>query len=168
MNRRTLEVKGWVNFPTHLPSSGEGGCVVKLFVPAALNLEWEQCCGATCLDILSECLIGSDQKDAASWKLPLTGPVAYKIYERCTQAVENYYFPGCNNREVEPSYEKFLSRPAYAVVVLGTTGWSPPTPDDGRTWICRFEDLTDQGKDLYTSLWRLYGIKPHILTFLDT
>lgn len=61
------------------------------------------------------------------------------------------------------------SKDYLACLLIGTTGWSGWNEVYGKYWHCNYEDLSEQGKELYKSLQRLYPSHVlSILTFLDT
>lgn len=67
------------------------------------------------------------------------------------------FFAPCRHGKVSPY--------CLCVMTLGSTGWS-----DGE-WICRYEDLTQEGKALYDLVRKLYdkpGCQLILQTYLDT
>ena len=143
---------------------------VVLFVPDVDGSdglsEWCQCCGPNAHMILSECFLGSDLMPVEPVDYP-TKPEEFEAYEDKIYKPERFYFPNVQDRNLG-GYERYLSRHALAVVNIGSTGWSGWVEETESCWRCSFEDLTMLGKELYNNLWRLYGVRPHILTFLDT
>lgn len=140
---------------------------VVLFVPMDDVVDgWSQCCGPNAYMVLSECFKASDcMPDQTPKEFPTT-PEGFDEYDKKSRAVEVFYFPKSDDSSIK-GYERYLSQEALSIVTIGTTGWSGYSDENGY-WSCGFNDLTLQGKELYSLLWRLHGIKPHILTFLDT
>ncbi|MFF9265794.1 hypothetical protein [Streptomyces longwoodensis] len=62
-----------------------------------------------------------------------------------------------------------LSLPLRAAVLLGSTDLAPVwATGTGGYWEPTADDLTPDGRALYDLLARIYGARPHIITFLDT
>ena len=168
-------MSGWVNFPVYRhKSTGEGGMFVVLFVPDVSGSDglsgWSQCCGPNAYMILGECFIGSDVMPAeVGWKDYPKNHKDLDAWEAKHYKPKRFYFPNADTRNKRMNgYEKYLSQHALAVVNIGSTGWSGWNEETDSCWRCSFDDLTMLGKELYNNLWRLYGVRPHILTFLDT
>jgi hypothetical protein len=163
-NRRNPDAKvGFVNFPREIhPSTGEGGCFVRLVVldPTLTSLDkFIPCCGGYNGFFYDETFLGDDVLDRTYPSDDEPDKVYFeKLNERSKRHAkcEKRYFP----REGDMKYysEEFL-----AVLTIGATGWS------SSDWVCKFEDLTLEGKELYSSLEKLYpGCEIRLLTFLDT
>lgn len=87
--------------------------------------------------------------------------------------VEGLLFPMMDDVESIRDAEGFLySMPLLASLTLGTTGgsWYQQDADSTRNpyWLCRVEDLTDEGRELVRLLRRLYTRPVWLLTWLDT
>ena len=142
MNRRSNAISGWVNFPVDSEdwkNTMEGGMTVKLVVPVPLEDNWSQCCEVFATEPLANVLAASDSI------LDNTDP-------------DYHYYSGDSPSGMIP---------CYAIVTIGSTGWSGYNASKGY-WKCQLEDLTEDGKHLYHRLHDLYNVKPHILTYLDT
>lgn len=144
--------------------------VVKLVVaePVSKVHSWAMCAGAEVVNLLSEPLLHDDQL------APPDPPVEYKSLEDMERADaemhawEERHFPNLYAKDAD-AYQRYLSQPYLAALVLGTTGWSGKHVATGELWHCTVNDLTEEGKTLYESLQRLYpGCTLHLLTFLDT
>lgn len=61
-----------------------------------------------------------------------------------------------------------LSAGVLAAMQLGSSQFSLWSDEQGRYWTASKDDLTPAGTVLYDSLASAYGIKPLLLTFLDT
>lgn len=70
---------------------------------------------------------------------------------------DHKYFPNLDGPK--PEYE---SIPVLMAMTIGATGWS-------NQWVCTFDDLTQEGKELVEMAKRLYpNGDVRLLTFLDT
>lgn len=176
MNRRNANSRsGWVNFPVDNPSytnSREGGMVVKMVVVAPLTQhadepEFAQCCGAMVHDQLTEILVGDDMRPQPIWSA--TEQFSYDQivqYDIDMKKWKEYHYPFT---EVKESPHEFQSIPYLASVVIASTGWSGWNTITESSWHCTFNDLTDDGKAMYSMFQKLYpGATIHLLTFLDT
>ena len=141
MNRRSNEVMGYVNFPVDSDdwkNTMEGGMTVKIIVPVPLEDKFSQCCKSEATEFEPDVLVGSD-----------VGLERKDYYN-------SYFLP------------RFINlKPCYAIVTIGSTGWSGYNDSKGY-WKCTYKDLLPDGKALYDSLQKLYNVRPHILTYLDT
>lgn len=163
MNRRSLDKEGWVNFPTHLPNSGEGGMLVKLWVLDRRDTDaaYGVCTGVGVFDVITESFLGTDKSP----------PPSSDFYENHEQ-----YSPE-ELRKLDDEHQKMYEQWAdsfydkdtgnvgflLASIVLGSTGWS------NSEFRCKPEDLTEEGKQLYNLMQRLYpDAELHLATFLDT
>lgn len=172
MMRRTTAVSGWVAFPVSDPAwqnSHEGGMVVKLVVCDERDEgRFEMCCGATVYDLLSEELVGDDQRPRPARVESYETLEDVRSEEAAYRAWRAYHFPREFDETVEGA-ERYMSRDYLAAMVLGTTGWSGWSETTGAPWTCRFEDLTEEGKGLYRQMQQLYpGCSIRLLTYLDT
>jgi hypothetical protein len=178
MNRKSTDVEGWVNFPVNDPvwkNTFEGGMLVKLVVcdNRDFDTQFGVCCGATVFDILSETFVGDDK--CSQPKAPIVDESDPEALLAALTAEQNAqeewaarHYPRHAYASVQ-GFERYTSRPYVAAMVIGSTGGSGSRVEDHETWVCTFEDLTDEGKALYRQLQKLYlGCDIHLLTFLDT
>jgi hypothetical protein len=168
MKRRSTATQGCVNFPIgnlRYESTNEGGMVVKLVVTddsEDFENTFQVCCGAYVYDMLTECLVGDDQR-------PVTKHPEDPILENNTYAEWlQYHYPNTINHDPE-----YFSRPYLCSIVLASTGWSGWDIDKAEYFYCTIDHLTQEGIDLYNHLYKLYkcdGVtrRIHLLTFLDT
>ena len=173
MNRRSTDKNGVVNFPVDDPSwhnSREGGMFVKLVVcdDREFDEQYGICCGVHVYDFLSETLIGDDVRPRPETiRIDDNDPDFLSKsdhFDRLQAEWEEYHFPHMNDAK-KP---KYYSRTYLCSMILGSTGWSG-FRDDGKQWICFYDDLTEEGKLLYNQVIQLYpGCTLHLLTFLDT
>lgn len=180
MQRKKLVKVGYVNFPFDHPeykNSGEGGMVVKLVVcgkkplDGAYGESWSYgvCCGAGVTEVMAENLVGDDKRPSP--KEPLGKPRTYrqivksqKDWEKWTE----YHFPGLFDNEPAREYRRNLSVGYAAVILMGSTGWSGYSDKNG-SWVCKYSDLTADGKKLYNMVKKMYPKQElHLLTYLDT
>lgn len=176
--RKTNLVTGWVYFPVgspQWPSTGEGGMVVKLVVVDRADADpsitgFGVCSGAYVSDILSEGLVGDDRRPKPASPQVFESAEAVMQDMRNHQEWEAYHFPQLHDSSASGlTAEKYISRPYLAALVLGSTGWSGVNKDTHDLWQCSFEDLTEEGKQLYRQMQVLYPSgELHLLTFLDT
>jgi hypothetical protein len=160
---RIKKTKGFVNFPTHLESTREGGMYVRLVV---LDTEgdknwkhkWMSCCGGKQTCSIDNVFIGDDLTDLS---LPLEEDTfSWELREDYLNRIKWKYFP---NLEDDLDPYQYDSRSFLAIVLIGSTEWSRSD------WVCTFDCLTDKGKELVESLKLLYtGCELRLLTFLDT
>lgn len=162
MQRRSQAVEGCVNFPVHQPSTNEGGMLVKLWVIDRQPFDdaYGMCCGVSVFDQASETFLGTDKEgfpdDSYVWTPGHTPEEFSRAHDKSaaeqTQWLEKF-FTGEHHEN---------SIPLLAAIVMGSTGWSGD-------FICKYEDLTDDGKAIYDSMAKLYPkAELHLLTFLDT
>lgn len=176
MKRRSNNKNGWVNFPVDDPSwhnTQEGGLFVKLVVcdDREYNDRFGICSGVFVHDRLSELLIADDKRPLPKSDFKKSD---FLNQEEYAAACENYYadlsrweeyhYPALNDKEERD----YTSRSYLAVIIMGSTGWSGYKADVG-LWNCTYNDLTEDGKNLYSSIQKLYpNCTLHLLTFLDT
>lgn len=167
---------GFVNFPT-VETTGEGGNFVRLVV-IDTNGDQEHmrrfipCEGGYISFQMDECFLGDDTTEE---KIKALGPspecdiegdggmIAINYHmdrvSRIITGIEERYFPNINKAD---SQRRYFSRNFLAVVMLGATGWSGH-------FRATYKDLTDEGKDLYNSIQKLYPeCELRLLSFLDT
>lgn len=173
LNRRSNAVHGFVNFPINdsaFKSTKEGGMFVKLVVLAKNDFETEQCCGCGVYDFLQESFVGSDHPLIENPHLIESDQERYEAFDKN----KKQYFPNCHDFEEKEYRQKKLAFlnimcPALSVTVIGSTGWSGWHEEEGKYWHCTYDDLTEDGKNLFESIRKLYPNNPiHLLTFLDT
>ena len=171
-NRRSLEVRGNVNFPvygTQYISSNEGGLFVRLVVEDP-TYSYMVCSGGYNSISMDENFIGDDKP---CWcQLCRTGEYTIECHNcsKFNETFPNYDLP---REESEKSNYleslRYESIPYLAVLTLGSTGWSGYDQDAGEMWTCTYDDLTDSGKALYDSLALAYPEAKLVLqTWLDT
>lgn len=163
MNRRSLDVEGCVKFPTHLPSSGEGGMLVKLWVIDRQDFEkaYGVCAGVNVADVVTESFLGTDRsqppKDDLYENYQEYSDVEFLAKDRAYREAHKTW------QESFYDYESGNVGGLLASVVLGSTGWS------NSEFLCTYEDLSAEGKVLYDCLTKLYpNAELHLATFLDT
>ena len=162
-NRRTNKVAGYVKFPvdsTEYVSTEEGGMFVRLVsVPSEdRDLKESVCCGGTAGIVHDEVFVGDDTTTSLE-KDDVTA--IHKI------AHEKAHFPNIDNETAEGSH-RYFSIEYNAVILMGSTGWSGSSDKDGY-WICKYDDLTEEGKRIYDSIKELYPHSQNCLqTWLDT
>lgn len=171
MSRRTTNQEGFVNFPTHLRNTNEGGTFVRLIVrEKEKNTEWMQCIGGYNFFFMDESYCGNDVDGSfiGNYTNPDEWQKKYLEFER-------NIFPNYANKETKIRTEKsygemgeFLSCYCLCVMTIGSTGWTG-VRENGDEWICGYDDLTQEGKKLYDSIKNLYeNCEILLLTFVDT
>ena len=135
---------GWVRWPTHLTSTGEGGMFVYAIVPSLDRDDpFEVCCGVASAELRRREVLVPEPGQGNN--------------------PERRWWPrGRGGSSVD----------LLAAVCLGSTGGSWYTGDlallNGRMWTATYADLTEEGQALVRALMDLYGRPVHLLTFLDT
>lgn len=172
MTQASVDVSGVVNFPVHSDewvNTREGGTVVKLVVcnRPGNDSSFTQCAGVGVFDYLCLVLVGDDKRPRPSAdrldNLAAVDAAVVAEYEW-----EAYHFPSNNNAEADARI-RLLSRDYLAVMVLGSTAWTGYHVTHGGEWLCRFQDLTEQGQAMYKMMEAQYpGCDIHLLTFIDT
>jgi hypothetical protein len=180
--RRSTQVKGFVNFPVHLPNGNEGGMFVRLVVvppeydyplleddedDTEAEIEYLKqkpvvCCGGLIQFHADECFYATDEADCTPWWEESLEQTVANAYGR--DKVELRHFPNLEDKQYQYSYsaDRYLSRLYLAVILMGSTGWN------GR-FRCTYDDLTDDGKALYDSVKKLHPTSTLVLqTWLDT
>jgi hypothetical protein len=166
-----------VNFPVDsVKSSGEGGMIVRLW--AEMGFEDEMCCGHTFRETISVCVVGEHTLITPTLDCYTNEPGwLYELEEREPLPWENP-----NQTAFKTSQWCEFSPSLVASVTLGATGWSgsyyssdgsemeiPGRAKDFVYWVCHFDDLTQEGKDVVHLMQRLYPMAViRIVTFLDT
>ena len=174
--RRSTQVRGFVKFPTHLENDKQGGMFVRLVVMPTINAPrldnnltedmWDYyrenkeivCTGGMSSFIYDEVFYGTDDKDWTSW-----WEQEGKLDEKRNRSIEEEHFPYINSKEEDmDSLQRYGSVQYLAVITMGSTGWS------GR-FRCTYDDLTDEGKELYNNIQKLDPTGKLVLqTGLDT
>jgi hypothetical protein len=133
-----------------MENTGEGGMFVRLVVE---DEDFMVCCGGTSYIIYDECFVGSD----------VTSDVSNEGFDAAIKLEEEYMFP-----HAEDVY-KNISTSYICCMTIASTGASYYDDDKERNWICTFDDLTDEGKELYKQIQQLYpkGVIT-LQTWLDT
>ncbi len=164
MQRRSQAVEGCVNFPIHQASTNEGGMLVKLWVIDRQEFDdaYGMCCGVAVWDKCSETFLGTDKEsfpsdthifDPETQHSPEKFNQLLNQHTEETNAWKNRFFTGAHHED---------SVPLMASIVMGSTGWSGD-------FICKYEDLTSDGKAIYDNMAKLYPkAELHLMTFLDT
>jgi hypothetical protein len=162
MKRRSKAVEGCVNFPIDNDSTNEGGMLVKLWVidRQAFDDAYGVCCGVSVFDHASETFLGTDKEgypdDSYVWTGDLTPEGFTKAHDQSIAEQKAWlekFFTGEHHE---------ASVPLLAAIVMGSTGWSGD-------FICRYDDLNEDGKSIYNSMQKLYPkAELHLMTFLDT
>lgn len=171
-NRRSLEVRGNVNFPvysTRYISSNEGGLFVRLVVEDP-NYSFMVCSGGYNPINMDESFIGDDQLCVCEFCRTGEYTMTCRDCVKFSDTFPNWDLP--QDKEEQSDYLKsirYYSIPYIAVVTLGSTGWSGYDNEGSGMWICTYEDLTDSGKALYDSMALAYPDSKLVLqTWLDT
>lgn len=174
MTRRGSNVvSGWVNFPVNDPdweNTMEGGMVVKLVVCDNLNFDdkFGVCAGVGVTDILSNSVLADDRRPMPDVPESFETIEAMDASDKEFQEWESYHFPMLHSKTAK-GYERYMSRPYLAALVLGSTGWSGRHKNHGGNWVCGFDDLSEDGKALYAQIQSLYANSDlHLLTLIDT
>lgn len=162
MKRRSQDVEGCVNFPIHNPSSQEGGMLVKLWVIDRQDFDdaYGVCTGVAVFDQKIESFMGTDKEgypdDSYVWTEGHTPEEFSQAHDKSIAEEKAWlekFFTGEYNEQ---------SVPLLASIVMGSTGWSGE-------FICKYDDLNEDGKTIYNSMQKLYPkAELHLMTFLDT
>lgn len=159
--RRSKQVRGFVDFPINDPAyknSNEGGMFVRLVVDDPNNDPWGVCCGGYCSFDYDEEYMGDD----------LGNPEAYH-FPRMAETLPHSYSSAAGWDK--PWEQTDFGSVAYLCVInLGSTGWSGWNEEKGEHFLCRYENLTAEGKELYNMIKKLYEGKGtlYLQTWLDT
>lgn len=161
---------GYISWPTHLYSYGGNGVYVYLVVARDDVSGFDNCWPIHSVMPISD-VIDPD-------------PEVGKIEEGTTRQIfplEEKWWPRYHESQ-RTKENDYNSVPLMACICLGTSSgsWSTiyhekPDLDPGNLkvtkygqWYCCYEDLTEEGKNVYDYIKKLYGIEPTLLTFLDT
>lgn len=147
---------GFINFPTEsILNTGEGGSIIRLVVIDPKN-NYIPCIGGYNSFFLEEEFLGDDLLQKSD---------NHEENLKKLKICENKYFPELNSEEesIHDGVFRYLSSHFLTIITLGATDWS------NSNWICKFDDLNIEGKNLYFSLQQLYPeCEIRLLTFLDT
>jgi len=173
--RRSNQVRGWVNFPVNdsdYKNTGEGGMFVRLVVAelkpqTAKEEAWSVCCGGDNFCYYDEQFLGDDVNP------DLSEEDLGKLEESPAELLHFPRFPGRHaNYDPEKQFllDPYTSLPYLCIMTVGSTGWSGWHQGRQEYFRCRFENLTDEGKNLYQMIEKLYENKGQIYlqTWLDT
>lgn len=156
--RRSLETKGFVNFPLHLKSTQEGGMFVKMWVMEKEDAPFHGVCsGTTLYEVIQESLRGSDK-----YKAPDLDEFMKKDNNLDVDAYDKAWSDFIYKFKTEITDGVEVSAPLLASVLMGSTGWSGD-------FLCTYEDLSPEGKELYDHFKKMYPqAEIHLVTFIDT
>lgn len=153
MNRKSNEVSGFVNFPLDnqdYRNTNEGGMFVRLVVEP-IDDNFTVCAGPSFSIIYNEVFVQDDQENDGE-----------------------YHFPGINSCVTGNKwwdwYDQHRSLAYLAVVEMGSSGWSGWSDMHENYWVCKYDDLTPEGKDLYKIIEKTFRGKGKLFlqTWLDT
>lgn len=192
VGRRSNQVRGWVNFPIEDPrfkNSGEGGMFVRLvvvpenysasdlphdedldlsmekYLARKYDQEWMVCCGGDAVVLYDECFLGDDvTPDRTEGDWSSESPAEVFHFPRIAQR-------NASNEEPRDNWlDPYTSQPYLCAMTIGSTGWSGWNNEEQRSFRCRFENLTEEGKSLYQMIEKLYEGrgKIYLQTWLDT
>jgi hypothetical protein len=129
-----------------------------------------RCCGGWNRFIYDETFIGDDVHPTRTYN---------EIGNEVDPATD-FHFPFLKKRHLDyrprakaagpkMEAENFISTDYLAVLTIGSTGWSGFNKNKGEYFICKYDDLTEQGKSLYDSIKKLYPQGTiYLQTWLDT
>lgn len=176
MNRRSNKVSGFVNFPIDNPeykSSGEGGMFVRLVVVGKEGKEWMQCCGGYCDVTYDESFIRDDKRErpeppnVENYKIQEKFLATLDKEQKDLQEYDEFHFPDMYKQNND--FLKYNSIPYLCAMTIGSTGWSGWNDKKREYWHCTIDDLSEQGKQLYDLVQKLYpNCDLYLQTWLDT
>lgn len=160
MRRRNGEANnGLVAWPTQLENSQEGGMYVYAVV-GAVDVDG--------LDGYANCIAGLPRLPLDTLLDPDSQAGVMQADGSQKWPLEEEWFPEQRGNTGEDAFRgEVQSKDLYAAVLLGTSGGSWLTAESDH-WVCKREDLLEEGESLVASLEKLYGQKVTLLTFLDT
>jgi|GEM_PF-2029581 len=174
---------GFVNFPTSDPRykhTGEGGLFVRLVVVPTRDADFMVCAGGEIRFLADGVLVGDDINEPPAKPVPpgkekqgavgralsslrLLFPVheqAHKwqeyrdrIARRQTFLTDVYFQESISGGGPEG---RRLSMDLLAAITLGSTGWAGFDEAEQLYWRCRYEHLTEPGRQIYDRLRDLY------------
>lgn len=160
---------GWINWPTHLNDTGEGGMWVYAFWVSDLDsrtIVVNENEPAEKIAILRDSFVkcfGPQTTLALPWQNFVVSSNERQIY------VPSEDFP--DPKEDRDAFNMAIADagvPVLAAVCLGTSVHSWTDYEGNDYWSCTEEDLTKPGHMLVASLNRLYGREAILITYLDT
>lgn len=174
--------RGFVNFPVgsqRFRHTGEGGMFVRLVALPVSAHDFMVCNGGSFQCLAERVLVGDDvstlppapekpKSEETGWRRKIFGLFGRNRSD--AQALEEYrervkdiserlprlYFPGRVKVYDIPPEKKSLSVDHYAVLLLGSTGWTGYDDQFGSYWHCTYRDLTDDGRLIYDTLTLLF------------
>lgn len=172
---KQIKSTGFVNFPAEkYEDSGENGVFVRLVVVPyqqddKILPEFMKCGGGMNYVIYDETYLGADK--GPKYVEPPFPPSGASLEEyeeylnECfdqNEEVDKFFFPNFYD-DVE-EFDQYRSVPFLAAMTIGSTNWS------SGEWICTYDDLTEEGKELYNKIKSLYeGVgEIYLQTWLDT
>jgi hypothetical protein len=170
MGRRDGSV-GFVKFRTGgeegLHDTGEGGVFCYLIVKAPGGWQesktLERCCVETYAHLPRALCVGSSgHANGVSAEDDLWGPPPKFFWPIGSETPEDV----CGR--LHERHDRMNGPRLYAAIYLGSSSASVYNDLNERYVSYGYDDLTLDGKILYNSLKRMWGIEPIILTFLDT
>lgn len=168
--RRSTDVRGFVNFPVQKSDyehTQEGGMTVLLLVVDPYDKQFSPCFGPSIHTHLHEVLIGDDQPATRCKDENCSSCRGYPDEMYPLSSNEHEHFPKLHD-DLEKGV-KYISREYLTAIHLGSTGWSGYNLSKDRYWSCVYDDLTENGKQLYDLISLLYRDCTLILqTWLDT
>ena len=156
---------GVVNFPTNDPAyenTGEGGMFVRL-VAREQERSFILCSGGENIISYDEAFTGHDGPEYTCECEPCRGLRENGLPD---DSIQHQHFPWLGD---DADLSRYQSVPYLAVLTIGSTLWSGWNTEQEDYWKCTYEDLSPDGKDLYSILRRMYPEAQLILqTWLDT
>ncbi len=188
---------GFVIFPTGDPKfdhTGEGGLYVQLVAIPSRDYDFMVCDGGGVQVLAQGNLVGDDVtslpplpekpkpgRKGMGWFRWRTNSTLgqpdtdqrlrdyQEQLDRRRTMLAQIYYPGRVKIYDVPPTKKSLSIDYYAIVTLGSSGWVGYNREADRYWTCSFDDLTDDGRKLYSTLQTLFGDTAYLAlqTWLD-
>jgi hypothetical protein len=163
-------VVGMVKFPNDQPGTGEGGLFVRLVVldtarERSYMDRYVPCVGGYTAFMEDGLFIADDLHHERCEKDPEPPLGLGSAHERrhTSWRRRRTRLDVQMHRRYFPEEREGMSQDFLAIALMGATGWS------SNSWAATYDDLTEQGKQLYRSLLDLYpGCELRLLTFLDT
>lgn len=159
-----------VNFPgegSGYEDSGEGGLFVMMVVTRPPD--WTDNCN---VDVIADLRISSPDVCVSPERRLLWEPWDYRKGDHAKQSAAYRLLTGQNESDLASwtlrarNWDEF-SVSLMAAVHLGSSCGSWCHPEESY-WEATPDDLTDEGKSLWTGLSKAFGREPLLLTFLDT
>lgn len=159
MNRRSTQMRGWVNFPIFNPdyeNSNEGGMFVRLMVfdNPKEKKQFPLCTGNYIFEEFQEVLVGDD-------KHPMPKDEDFII--------NGVFDVDTHHEAMEEWRDWYKQQNCLASILIGTTGWSGWHTKKKEYFTCDCSYLTVEALRFYPIFYQLYpNCEIHLLTFLDT